>query len=72
MKEDKDLIWSAKEQQAWKSKIRKLGWLEERFGDKALYQGFDQGEVMSEMIQVVISLRLTIIAKSHQSEGDNT
>jgi len=68
MKEDKAIVWSIDAQRRWKSKLRKLTWCEERFGDEAKYQGFDQGELVQEMIRLIILLRLTITALSHQIE----
>ena len=54
-------------------RIQTLFWLSQRYGDNAKYQGFDQEEVLGELMQEAILLRLEIFAKvdSLIEEHDN-
>ncbi len=54
--------WSVPWQERVTHHIRKLAWLEERMGDQAKYQGFDQAEVESQIIKHAICLRLVFMA----------
>lgn len=57
-KEDKYLTF--KEQENIRQKVNRLHWLVERFGDKAKYQGHNQGEILGQLIRTAILLRLII------------
>lgn len=52
-----------REQDNIRQKLKKLHWIEERYGDEAKYQGFDQAELMGDMISTVCLLRLLFVAK---------
>jgi len=50
-------------QQEITRRIKKLHWLQERFGDEAKYQGFMQDRVVNSIISEVMMLALLIMAE---------
>lgn len=63
-------LMSFVDQEDIRQKIKKLHWLEQRFGDNAKIQGFDQSEVLMQIIQCALLLRLGFVARSHQITED--
>ena len=49
---------SFEEQERIRRGLKKLHWLEQRFGDNARIQGYHQSEVLGQIISQVILLRL--------------
>jgi len=65
-------VVSYEEQERIRRGLRKLHWLEQRFGDNARIQGYHQGEVLGQIISQVLLLRLRFKHEQTQLPLDPT